>query len=69
MKMGRPKLEVGAAKEPFAMRFSANELKLFKKAARADKLTVREWMTKTLLEKALQKDAEKQIQQSKPSPP
>jgi hypothetical protein len=59
MKMGRPKLKKADVKRPFPMRFSDDELSRFKMMARADKLTVREWITKTLLEKVLVEDAKR----------
>jgi predicted HicB family RNase H-like nuclease len=51
-KMGRPKLPPEKKRKVFPLRFSADELSLFASAAKAKKLSLREWMSLTLTETA-----------------
>ena len=46
--MGRPKVAKGKQKIPFPIRFSRDDVASFKRAARAVKLPVNEWVTQTL---------------------
>jgi hypothetical protein len=47
-KMGRPKVPKGKQKVPFPIRFTRDDVASFKRAARAAKMPVAEWVTSTL---------------------
>ncbi len=47
-KMGRPKKKAGDVRRLFHNRYSANELKSYKRAAKLAKLPIRVWMRRTL---------------------
>lgn len=47
-RMGRPKKKAGDVRQLFHSRYSANELKAYKRAARLAKLPIRVWMRRML---------------------
>jgi len=47
-KMGRPKVPKGKQKIPFPIRFERDAVASFKRAARAAKMPLAEWVTVTL---------------------
>lgn len=51
-KMGRPKVAKGKQKIPFPIRFARDDVASFKRAARAQKVHVNEWVTSTLTKAA-----------------
>ncbi len=53
-KMGRPKVAKGKQKIPFPIRFSRDDIALFKRAARRSKQDVKEWVGSTLTKAANQ---------------
>jgi predicted HicB family RNase H-like nuclease len=51
-KMGRPKVPKGKQKIPFPIRFTRDNVAAFKRAARAAKMPVNEWVTSALTKAA-----------------
>jgi hypothetical protein len=51
-KMGRPKVPKGKQKIPFPIRFTRDDVASFKRAARAQKMHVAEWVSSTLTKAA-----------------
>jgi len=48
--MGRPKLDKNMRKQPFALRFTADQVTAFEAAAKAKRLPLRGWIESTLTE-------------------
>jgi hypothetical protein len=51
-KMGRPKIPKGKKKIPFPIRFARDDVAAFKRAAKASKVPIAEWVTSTLTQAA-----------------
>lgn len=51
-KMGRPKVPKGKQKIPFPIRFEQDHIAAFERAAKKEKVPVKDWVTSTLTKAA-----------------